>query len=77
MNIAEIVMNKVAALPEKRQRDVLHYVEVMEKLVAGQAFKSSYGSMKGIIPDLSLEDFQQNRREMWQGSALQFFPEQQ
>lgn len=64
MSVAEQIMQKLAALPEDRQREVLTFVEQLES--PKSPLKSLYGAMADRPSNLSLEDFLQARAELAQ-----------
>ena len=64
MSVAEQIMQKVAALPEDRQREVLAFVEKLEP--PKSPLKDCYGILAGQIPDLSDEEWDQAREEFRQ-----------
>jgi hypothetical protein len=66
MSVAETILQKTLALPEDRQREVLKFVEKLEQTAARRSpLIDPYGTLADKKADLSLEDFQQARRETW------------
>lgn len=66
MTIADIAAEKLRLLPEEKQREVLALVEKLAaQAPAAGPRVDPRGSLAGKLPDLSLEDFLENRREMW------------
>lgn len=65
MSIVEIVRAKVANLPAERQRDVLAYVEQLEQAAGPPPRTDPYGALRDRAADLTLDEFQQARRELW------------
>ena len=68
MSIAELVLQKVANLPADRQREVLAYVERLAGPAEPLGFKDPYGMLRDSASNLSLEEFQIARREMWENA---------
>jgi hypothetical protein len=68
MSIEKSVLEKLLKLPVDKQKEVLDFVESLEKEV-GQ--RRSRRSLKGLWADLGLdisrEDIAEVRREMWGG----------
>ena len=67
MSIQETIDRKIRKLARGQQRRVLDYVESLER-ERGQANPrrtSAHGVLRDRIPDLTLEDWMQARREMW------------
>ena len=68
MSIEKSVLGKLLKLPVDKQKEVLDFVESLEKK-AGQ--RRARRSLKGLWADLgvdiSLEDIAEARREMWGG----------
>ena len=68
MSITDEVLSRLRALPEEKQRLVLHYVETLEDadLSAGS---DGACSVEGLWADLGFtvteEDIAQARKEMW------------
>ena len=67
MTLPEIVLHKLRRIPEERQREVLAFVEKIEAECSdkGQPWHDPYGCCADLRTDLSLEEFQRNRQEMW------------
>ena len=66
MTIAETVKEKVDALPVEKQQEVLAFTErIAENGQQPRPLHNPEGILAGLVPDLTLEDFQKNRREMW------------
>jgi hypothetical protein len=63
MTVAETVIRKVLDLPVEQQAKVRKYVESVER--ENPALSDPYGVAAHLPDRLSLEDFKQNRREMW------------
>ena len=65
MNIEEIVLNKLRVLPPEKQKEVLDFVEFIQKK---DTPKHARRSLKGIWADLNIqiseEDISEARREM-------------
>ena len=68
MSIEKSVLEKLLKLPVDKQKEVLDFVECLEKN-AGQ--RRSRRSLKGLWADLevniSVDDIAEARREMWGG----------
>jgi hypothetical protein len=68
MSIERSVLEKLLKLPVDKQREVLEFVESLEKKSAGTRPRHSF---KGLWADLgvevSAEDLAEARREMWGG----------
>lgn len=68
MGIEKSVLEKLLKLPMDKQKEVLDFVETLEKKTHS---KSRRRSLKGLWADLgvqiSLEDIAEARREMWGG----------
>jgi hypothetical protein len=66
MSIEKSVLEKLLKLPAEKQKEVLDFVEKLEK-----SRPSSRRSLKGLWADsgveISEEDFTAARREMWGG----------
>lgn len=71
MTVAETVIQKILSLPEEKQRVVLEFIKELEHTLAAQRelLIDPYGTCADLRSDLSFEEFQQNRREMWGSSA--------
>jgi hypothetical protein len=68
MTTAQSLIQKVLSLPAVKQEEVLTYLQHMESEISkpGQTpLFNPEGVVSSSQGDLSLEDFQQNRREMW------------
>ena len=75
MTVADTVKEKVAQLPSQRQLEVLDFVDFLSKRAADRGpRRDPEGILAGKIPDISLEDFKANRREMSQGFPREFEP---
>lgn len=68
MTIADQVLQKVLALPEAKQKEVLDYVNGLQQ--GRRKLADPEGLLKGRLPELSLADFQKARREMWKPLPL-------
>jgi hypothetical protein len=66
LSIEQAVLEKLRALPPERQREVLDFVESLEKQIA---LRRPLRSPKGLLADLDFditeEDIAQARKEMW------------
>ena len=66
MTIAEIITEKVRALPPEKQQEVLDFVEFIERKAAP---KKPRRRLKGLWADLKVDlteaDIAEIRREMW------------
>jgi hypothetical protein len=71
MSVAELVVKKLQQLSEERQRQVLAFIEQLPSEAASQQEprRDPYGCCADLRTDLPLEEFQQNRREMWGSSS--------
>ncbi len=72
MSIEKSLLEKLLKLPVDKQKEVLDFVEFLEKK-AGE--RCSRRSLKGLWADLgvdiSAEDIAEARREMWGGFPLE------
>jgi len=68
MSIEKSVLEKLLKLPAEKQKEVLEFVESLEKK-AGRQYPRR--SLKGLWADLGIQispgDFAEARREMWGG----------
>ena len=62
------VLTKMTRLTQEQQQDVLKFIEKLESQVQ-KAQMDAYGSCSDLRSDLSFEEFQNNRREMWGGAT--------
>jgi hypothetical protein len=66
MSIEKSVLEKLLKLPVEKQKEVLDFVESLEKKAAA---KGRWHSLKGLWADLGVEispeDIAEARREMW------------
>lgn len=71
MTIEEMVLNKLRVLPPERQQEVLQFVE---SLAPDKSTKNPLHSLEGLLEDLnvdiSAEDIDEARREMWKKSNV-------
>ena len=67
MTTAQVVIDKMVRLPEARQREVLDFVEFLEskETTVRKPRKSALGICADLKFDLTDEDFQEARKEMW------------
>jgi hypothetical protein len=65
MNVIDLVIQKVQSLPEVEQREVLAFIERLALSNKKQPLLDPYGMCKDKPTDLSLDDFQQARKEAW------------
>lgn len=67
------LIEKIQRLPPERQEELLEFVEKLEQEQKQPPLVDSYGDLRDLgLPDLSLEDFQQARREMWRNFPRDF-----
>ena len=65
MTIAQTIQQRISLLPLDRQQQALEFIESLVKEQAPQGPRNDLrGILKGVIPDLPLEEFQAIRREM-------------
>jgi hypothetical protein len=69
MTTAIRLMNQLACLTEDQQRNVLEYVEKMTA-VSPKPPLNPYRSCADLRSDLSFDEFQQNRHDMWGADQL-------
>ena len=71
MTVTETLIRKIIDLPEECRWKVLTFVEHLELESSGkqQLPIDPYGLCADIRSDLSFEEFQKNRQEMWGGST--------
>lgn len=71
MTLADAIKQKLEKLPEDKQQDVLRYIEGLEREGAshGGPRRNPRGTLAGKLPDISLDEFKQLRREMWGDST--------
>lgn len=71
MTIEEMVLNKLRVLPPERQQEVLQFVE---SLAPDSSTKKPLHSLEGLLEDLnvdiSAENIDEARREMWKKSTV-------
>ena len=68
MTTAQSIIHKVLSLPAEKQEKVLRYAEQMERQSSRRPFRpliDPKGAAAEVGGDLSLEDFQASRRELW------------
>jgi hypothetical protein len=68
MSVIESIVERVEHLPIERQREVLDFAEYLqhkEKSSGKQPRKSLYGLWAGKGIDITEEDIDEIRREMW------------
>ena len=68
MSLGQSVLNKLLKLPVEKQKEVLDFVEALERKTTQQRPRHS---LKGLWADLGVQvladDFAEARREMWGG----------
>ena len=68
MSIEKSVLEKLLKLPVERQKEVLDFVESLEKKAAPEPRRRSLkGLWAGLGAQISPEDISEARREMWGG----------
>jgi hypothetical protein len=73
MTIAELVLEKLRALPPEKQHDVLHFVESLAADSSpGLPLRSLRGLWAGMGFDVTEEDIALARREMWGNFPREF-----
>lgn len=66
MNIEEVILEKIRALPPEKQHEVLDFVDFLYKKSSGrQPRRSLKGLWADLNIDISEEEIAQARREMW------------
>jgi len=71
VTIADAIVEKVRSMPIDKQQAILAYVEEMERQSSpprGAPLFNPEGIAAGLMSDLTLEEFQVVRREMWGSS---------
>jgi hypothetical protein len=59
------LIEKLATLPPEKQQEVLHFVESLEESPTPSPQRSLKGLWADLGVDLSAEDIDEARREMW------------
>ncbi|HEY6368292.1 MAG TPA: hypothetical protein VI585_26210 [Candidatus Binatia bacterium] len=68
MSIEKTVLEKLLKLPVEKQKEVLDFVETLEKKAARpRRCRSLKGLWADLGADVSPEDIAEARREMWDG----------
>jgi hypothetical protein len=74
MTLTESLVERVKWLPADQQLKVLNFVDSIQsgKETAATPRRSPEGILAGMVPDLTLDDFKEARREMWRGVPRDF-----
>jgi len=67
MSIEKSVLEKLLKLPADKQKQVLDFVESLEKKPGSPRRRSLKGVWAGLGVEVSSEDIAEARREMWGG----------
>ena len=66
MSIAESIKNVIDSLPPEQQAEALALLQQFRQAkVSGLKLNDPYGILTNAKSDLTLEDFQKARQEMW------------
>jgi hypothetical protein len=66
MRVEEAVLEKIKAMPPNRKQEVLDFVEFLEaKEVKPQPRRSLYGILSDLDAEITEEDVEEARKEMW------------
>jgi len=71
MTVTETLFRKILDLSEPQRQAVLVLVERLEHSTTRETWQDPYGCCADIRTDLSLEEFQQHRRELWGTSTAE------
>ena len=67
MSIEKTVLEKLLKLPVEKQKEVLDFVERLQKKATSPRCRSLTGLWAGLGEEVSPEDIAEARREMWGG----------